>query len=149
MDNYSYVPEAIWGLILTSVLAAITAVVAIIDPWDNGVPWVNWLAITVVIVISVAVATACAMVVDDEREFWPLLACSVVAWAIFASIVIAENTSGERPSIPATYHSLAWTLYAVPLLTLPVSALVQYLAGASAAERKMHGSGENHLRRVA
>lgn len=145
---YKHVREVRSGLVLSLVLWAIMAAVAIIDPWGNGVPWANWVSLSVVSTLCVGASTGFAISATEQKDeslYWggPLIA--LVFWGLIAGYVVGISTSTEGGLDPA-YRSLAWTIFAVPFLVLPLACLVQYLAGASAANRD---DQQNHLRRVA
>lgn len=141
---YKHVREVKSGLVLSLVLWAIMAAVAIIDPWGNGVPWANWITISAICTISVATATICTAEATDETKFWGFNFGALCTWLVFAGLVVGLMFTGKGGLDPA-YHSLAWSFYAVPFVVLPISALVQYLVGASAQT----ASEQSHLRRVA
>ncbi len=145
---YEHVREIVCGLILSLVFMAITAVVAVVDPWSNGVPWANWAAISVVAVFSVSTATVCMIESDNENDIWILNMFSLVGWLMVAGFSIAMATTQEEGGLDPAYHSLAWSIFAVPFVVLPVTTMVQYLAGAVSARRAQR-RGNQYLRRVA
>lgn len=145
---YTHVREVVSGLILSLIFIVVIGVVAIINPWDNGVPWANWLAISVVTMLCVGGTTAFATIANeqsDESYYWggPLIVLTL--WSLVAGFIVGIATTTKDGLDPA-YHSLAWTVFAVPYLVMPLASLVQYLAAASAANRD---TSRSHLRRVA
>ncbi len=135
---YEHVRQVITGLVLGVVVIIAAGVVANIDPWDNGMMWTNWLVISLVslfaIVASVVVSSLCD---DDEFEFWFAHGACLAVWAFVIGFAVGIATTGPGDSgLDPIYHSLAWSVYAVPMVVLLISALVNYIVGA-VAER--HG----------
>jgi len=146
---YKHVREVWTGLVLTVVFTSITGVIAIIDPWDNGVPWANWLTISVVTTLCVGVTTVSAVFAvenTDEDYYWGMPLVVLGLWTMIAGFTVGIATT-TKDGLDPRYHSLAWTIFAVPYLAMPLSALVQYLSAASAHNRA--NETKNHIRRVA
>lgn len=136
-----------WGLILSVVYMIIAAIVAVIDPFKNGVPWVNWLTLSVVMVISATVVTWITSEIDSDGEFWGWVGLAVSSWLVAGGVVGSMVTAPNNGILPE-YHALVWTTFAVPFVTLPVTALIQYLVGA-AAHSHQGSVSELHQHRAA
>lgn len=142
---YDNVREVVTGLILSLAYSVILAVVAIINPWGNHASWVSWLALAVVSTVAVIVATT-ALILGG---LWELTFISFCAWTVVGGVIASSMTVTTADGISPQYHSLVWTVYAVPLLVLPLTATVQYLAGAVAERRKALNKPWADLHRVA
>ncbi len=129
---YLNVREVTWGLCLSLFNIVIAGVVSWIDPFHNGVPWANWLALAVISVIAATAATIIAVCTDDEASFWGFLALCLFLWLFGGALITGVTTSGLHDR----YHSLAWSVFALPLVVLPISALVQYLVMAREMQRE-------------
>lgn len=142
---YENVRAISWGLILSLIWVTIIAVVAIIDPFKNGMPWVNWLVISIAAVISVVAATWLTAAADSDEDFWLGTLMIVVIWTMVGGGLAWAATHSER-GLQATYHPLVWSSYGAPIGLFPVTALAQYLIGAAAHNREQSAA---ELRRVA
>ena len=135
---YGYVREVLTGLLLSVVCVVAAAVVASIDPWDNGVPWVNWAAISSTAVISVCVSVFIAVYAEIEGR--AVIFAGGLATFLFISTffgwIAAAGLTDTSEGIDPVYSSLVWSCYAVPFLVMPISTLVMYLVGAFASIRK-------------
>ncbi|MFO0971358.1 MAG: hypothetical protein U0520_03380 [Candidatus Saccharimonadales bacterium] len=134
----------ICGLVLSGTAVVIAAVVAMIDPFNNGMPWMNWLTLSVVSVIAVAFTTTNAIIVrsDDKWLIFYHAASAFFLWLIPGSVIVAMITDSVQPK----YDSLVWAAWSIPLLLLPITALAQYLIVVIANNE---GSGHANLRQVA
>lgn len=140
---YEHVRAVVWGLILSLVFTVAAGIVAFIDPFENGVAWANWLTMSVTAILAVALSTIIVATVDDEGDFWSWTAGAVVSWLMSAGFIIGVMVTGYG-GIRSEYHALAWTVFAIPLAVLPVSALVQYLVAAA-----VHVRNSGQVRRIA
>lgn len=142
---FEHVKQVTVGLILAAIYITLTGLVALaIDPFNNGVPWANWLTLAAVSVVCVTFATVASALSSTEGEFWAASGIALVAWLIVGGIVTGMMTSYN--GLESVYHSLAWAAWGTTFVALPVATLVHYITAAN-AERK---AGSIHeLRRSA
>lgn len=140
---YKHAREVSTGLILSLVTTAIAGLVAWADPWHNGVPWVNWLVISTVMVILVAAATALSAFTREDEEYFNSAVGILFMWVICAGLVVAMIT--KLDALEPRYHSLAWSAYSVPMGTFILAAMIQYLVGARAVRGNNRSDRLNRL----
>lgn len=140
---YEHVRTVVWGLILSVIFIVGTGVVALIDPFNNGVPWINWLTMSIAVILSVVTSTIIAVTFDDsEGDFWITLGTACVAWLVGGGMTIGIVSSG----IDSKYHALLATAFAIPFAVMPLAALVQYIVEATSQQQ---GSRSANIRRIA
>lgn len=67
---YQNARRVVSSLIIIFVCIIAAAVVAAVDPFDNGGPWINWLTLSVFSTITVITSTTVATSAKSEADFW-------------------------------------------------------------------------------
>lgn len=115
------------GLIMCAVTTVAAGIVSILDPFNNGINWVNWLMLSLAAAISIILAVIMAANTTDNSSYWGSLAggwiASAIIGGVLASVATTEPGSG--------YASLVWSAYGTQLFTLIIAGMVMYLVGAS------------------
>lgn len=99
---YKHVREVITGVIMSIVVMVASAVLASIDPWANGVPWVNWLVISLMTVFAVVVSVVIAANTQKEDDYWGVHLLLLLLFAFFGAMFAGVATTGGRTSTRLT-----------------------------------------------
>lgn len=121
---FKHARQVILGLVLSFIVIIATGVVSFIDPFNNGIPWINWLVLSTICIIAIMMSAINVSVSNTEEDYWYGILTILLLWLIIAGMFIGYVLMDYGTN----YTSLIWSVYGSFAFMFPLSGMFMYLS---------------------